>query len=68
MNTRRLKKVIKRIALFTKNKYSLKYIANKVKHFYYKLTKSTKVVFPSTIICWNLQIVVILPVQRSVRI
>jgi len=49
MNPRRLKKAIKRISLLPKNKYLLKYLANKVKHFYFKLTKSTKVAFPSTI-------------------
>jgi len=49
MNTRRLKKAIKRISLLPKNGYLLKYLTNKLKHFYYKLTKSTKVAFPSTI-------------------
>ena len=49
MNIRRFRKAIKRIFLLPKNKYLIKYLTNKVKHFYYKLTKSTKVAFPSTI-------------------
>jgi len=49
MNTRRFKKAIRRISLLPKNKYLLKYLTNKVKHFYFKLTKSTKIALPSTI-------------------
>ena len=49
MNKRRLKKAIKRIKNLPKNKYLLYYIANKIKHFYLKIIKSTKVAYPSTI-------------------
>lgn len=49
MNRRRLQKALKRIKYLPKNKYLLMYLANKLKHLYYKLTKSTKVAYPSTI-------------------
>ena len=49
MNKRKLKKAIKRIKYLPKNKYFLFYLSNKIKHFYLKLIKSTKVAYPSTI-------------------
>ncbi len=49
MNKRKLKKAIKRIKYLPRNKYLLYYTFNKLKHFYYKITKSTKVAYPSTI-------------------
>jgi radical SAM protein with 4Fe4S-binding SPASM domain len=49
MNKRKLKKAFKRIAKLPKNKYLFLYLANKVKHFYLKFSKSTKVAYPSTI-------------------
>jgi len=49
MNKRRLNKALKRIANLPKNKYLLSYMANKAKHGYLKLSKSTKVAYPSTI-------------------
>jgi radical SAM protein with 4Fe4S-binding SPASM domain len=49
MNKRRLKKAIKRLLKLPKDKYLFLYIINKVKHFYLKITKSTKVAYPSTI-------------------
>jgi len=49
MNKRILKKAFRRISLLPVNRYLLYYLANKVKHFYYNLTKSTKVAFPSTV-------------------
>lgn len=49
MNKRKLKKAIKRIKYLPKNKYLLLYLSNKIKHFYLKSIKSTKVAYPSTI-------------------
>jgi radical SAM protein with 4Fe4S-binding SPASM domain len=49
MNTRRIKKAITRLAYLPKNKYLFLYIVNKIKHFYYKAIKTTKVAYPSTI-------------------
>lgn len=49
MNKRRLKNALKRIIKLPGNKYLFLYIFNKIKHFYYKFTKSTKVAYPSTI-------------------
>ena len=49
MGKRRLKKAIKRIKHLPKNKYFFRYIFNKLKHFYYKLVRSKKVAYPSTI-------------------
>ena len=49
MNKRRLKKAIKRITNLPRNKYLFFYLANKTKHFYLKLIRSTKVAYPSTI-------------------
>jgi radical SAM protein with 4Fe4S-binding SPASM domain len=49
MNKRRLKKAIKRIKNLPGGKYRFLYILNKIKHFYLKSIKSTKVAYPSTI-------------------
>ncbi len=49
MNKRKLKKAIRRLYYLPRNKYLFSYISNKGRHFYYKLTKSTKVAYPSTI-------------------
>ncbi len=49
MNKRKLKKILKRIYYLPLNKKFPLYIANKIKYFYYKYTKSTKVAYPSTI-------------------
>jgi len=49
MNKRKFKKVIKRLRNLPRGKYFLLYTLNKIKHFYLKLIKSTKVAYPSTI-------------------
>jgi MoaA/NifB/PqqE/SkfB family radical SAM enzyme len=49
MNKRRLKKAFRRIARLPGNRYLLLYLANKVRHFWYQFTKSTRVAYPSTI-------------------
>lgn len=49
MTKRKLKKAVKRIMNLPRGKYFLLYVLNKLKHFYLKLTKSTKVAYPSTI-------------------
>ncbi len=49
MNKRKLKKAVKRIYYLPSNKKLLSYFINKARHFYYKITKSTKVAYPSTI-------------------
>jgi radical SAM protein with 4Fe4S-binding SPASM domain len=49
MNRRKLKKAIKRIANLPTGKYLLFYITNKIRHFYFKFTKSTTIAYPSTI-------------------
>jgi radical SAM protein with 4Fe4S-binding SPASM domain len=49
MNKRRFKKAVKRILRLPKNKYLFLYLANKARHFYLKLVKSTRVAYPSTI-------------------
>jgi radical SAM protein with 4Fe4S-binding SPASM domain len=46
---RRLRKAILRISRLPKNRYLLIYTANKVKSFYLRLIRSTRVAFPSTI-------------------
>ncbi len=50
MNKRKLSKAVKRLLHLPGGKYFFLYSANKIKHFYYKATKSAKVAFPSTII------------------
>lgn len=49
MNKRRLSKAIKRLRYLPANRSLLKYIANKFKHIFLKLTRSTKVAYPSTV-------------------
>lgn len=49
MNRRRFKKAIKRIKNLPGGKYFFWYINNKIRHFYLKAIKSTKVAYPSTI-------------------
>ncbi|HIE45253.1 MAG TPA: radical SAM protein [Flavobacteriaceae bacterium] len=49
MNKRRLKKAFRRIYYLPMNKNLFLYLGNKIKGFYYKATKSTKVAYPSTI-------------------
>jgi radical SAM protein with 4Fe4S-binding SPASM domain len=49
MNKRKLKKAIKRITKLPKGRYLFLYIINKIKHFYLRGIKSTKVAYPSTI-------------------
>ncbi len=49
MNKRRFKKALIRIKYLPKNRYLFFYLFNKIKHFYFKLTKSTRVAYPSTI-------------------
>jgi len=49
MNKRRFLKALKRIRRLPKNKYFFIYAANKVKHLYLKLSRSTRVAYPSTV-------------------
>ena len=49
MNKRKLKKALKRLRYLPKNKYFFLYAGNKIKHAWYKIIKSTKVAYPSTI-------------------
>lgn len=49
MNKRKLSKAIKRIINLPKGKYFFLYSSNKIKHFYLKGIKSTKVAYPSII-------------------
>ncbi len=49
MNKRRIKKALTRLANLPKGKYFFYYFLNKIKHFYLKSAKSTKVAFPSNI-------------------
>ncbi len=49
MNKRRLKKALKRLKTLPKNKYFFYYVKNKIRQFYLKTIKSTKVAYPSTI-------------------
>jgi radical SAM protein with 4Fe4S-binding SPASM domain len=49
MKKRKWKKLLKRLMHLPGGKYFFMYSFNKMKHFYYKLTKSTKVAFPSTV-------------------
>ncbi len=49
MNRRRIKKAIKRIVLLPKGKYFFMYAGNKMRHFYYKLVKSTQIAYPSNV-------------------
>lgn len=49
MNKRKLKKALKRIKYLPQGKYFFLYCFNKIKHFYFKYSQSTKVAFPSTV-------------------
>jgi radical SAM protein with 4Fe4S-binding SPASM domain len=49
MNKIKLRKAIKRVRNLPRNKYLFLYLSNKLKHFAFRLTKSTKVAYPSTI-------------------
>lgn len=49
MNRRRIKNALKRVSKLPPNKYLFLYIYNKLKHSCLKLTKSTRVAYPSTI-------------------
>jgi len=49
MNKRKFKKAIRRVINLPRGKYLFLYIANKIKHFYFKSIKSTRVAYPSTI-------------------
>lgn len=49
MNKRKIKKAIKRLRYLPKGKYFFLYAFNKVRHYYLKITKSTKVAYPSTV-------------------
>ena len=49
MDKRRLKKAVVRLMNLPKNQYLYYYLSNKVNHFYLKITKSTKVAYPSNI-------------------
>jgi len=49
MNTRKIKKAIKRLFHLPKGKFFWMYVANKARYFYYKLTHSAKVAYPATV-------------------
>jgi MoaA/NifB/PqqE/SkfB family radical SAM enzyme len=49
MNKRHLNKAFQRIRRLPLNRYLVLYFANKALHFWYKLTRSTRVAYPSTI-------------------
>jgi radical SAM protein with 4Fe4S-binding SPASM domain len=49
MNIRKFKKALKRLRQLPKNRYLFFYLKNKMVHFFRKITKSTKVAYPSTI-------------------
>ncbi|MBS4014703.1 MAG: SPASM domain-containing protein [Bacteroidetes bacterium] len=49
MNKRRLRKAFKRLAKLPVGMYFFLYAINKFRHFYYKVVRSTKVAYPSTI-------------------
>lgn len=49
MDIRRLKKVFTRLKNLPTGKYLFLYFFNKIRHLYYKITKSVKVAYPSTI-------------------
>jgi radical SAM protein with 4Fe4S-binding SPASM domain len=49
MNRRKLEKAVKRLKNLPRNQYLLLYAINKIRHFFYRLIKTTKVAFPSTI-------------------
>ena len=49
MNKRRIAKALTRIKHLPANKYFFSYAGNKLKHLYLKLTKSTQVAYPSSV-------------------
>ncbi len=49
MNKRKLKKAFRRVINLPRGKYLFFYITNKIKHYYFKSIKSTRVAYPSTI-------------------
>jgi len=49
LNKRRLKKALRRLMNLPGGIYFFLYIINKIKHFYFKAIKSTRVAYPSTI-------------------
>lgn len=49
MNKRKIKKAIKRLKYLPRGKKFFYYIKNKIKYFYLKYSRSTKVAYPSTI-------------------
>ena len=49
MDKRKLRKAVKRISSLPLNRYLLIYLVNKINHYYLRLTRSTRVAFPSTI-------------------
>jgi radical SAM protein with 4Fe4S-binding SPASM domain len=49
MNRRRIKKAIKRITSLPSNSRLDKYLINKIRHLWFRIIKSTKVAFPSTV-------------------
>ncbi|HSA05458.1 MAG TPA: radical SAM protein, partial [Tenuifilaceae bacterium] len=49
MNRRRLKKALKRAYYLPQNKFLSSYLKNKIKHLFYKISKFTKVAYPSTL-------------------
>jgi len=49
MNKRKIYKAIKRLLNLPGNKFLFLYLKNKIFHFYFKINKSTKVAYPSTI-------------------
>lgn len=49
MNKRRIRKAIRRLSHLPRNRYLFHYLFNKGRHYMYKLTRSTKVAYPSVI-------------------
>jgi radical SAM protein with 4Fe4S-binding SPASM domain len=49
MNKRRFQKALKRISNLPRNRFLLFYTFNKIKHLFFKVLRTTKVAYPSTI-------------------
>lgn len=49
MNKRRLRKALVRLSYLPRNRHLLEYLINKVRHIVYKITRSTRVAHPSTL-------------------
>jgi hypothetical protein len=49
MNRRKFKKALRRLSGLPEGRYLFFYLFNKVKHFFFRITKSTKVACPSTV-------------------